>query len=145
MKEYKFYGANNANCKPLSNEYSVKDPKDLYDVLNYVWSKETCAPRMQDRWSIDNKTLGQCSITAFLVQDIFGGIVYGVPLGDGNFHCYNVIGNNKFDLTSEQFGNIVLDYSDKYIQTREEHFKKEEKYQRYLLLKQNLKKQLEKK
>ena len=145
MKEYKFYGANNANCKPLSNEYNVKDPKDLYDVLNYVWSKETCAPRMQDRWSIDNKTLGQCSITAFLVQDIFGGIVYGVPLGDGNYHCYNVIGNNKFDLTSEQFGNTVLDYSDKFIQTREEHFKKEEKYQRYLLLKQNLKKQLEKK
>ena len=108
-----------------------------------MWKKETCAPRMQNDWSLDNITLGQCSITAFLVQDIFGGLVYGVKLKDGNFHCYNVIGNAKFDLTSEQFKEEILDYSDKYIQLREEHFKKEEKHNRYLLLKEGLKKYLE--
>ncbi len=145
MREYKFYGASNSDCKPINNDFNVKSPKDLYDALSNVWSKKTCAPRMQDKWSVQNKTLGQCSITAFLVQDIFGGLVYGVPLDDGNFHCYNVIGDNKFDLTSEQFGNIKLDYSDKYIQTREAHFKKEEKYQRYLLLKKKLKEYLKKK
>ena len=133
-----FYGADNCDCKPIVDNITIKNPKELYDVLQGAWKKETCAPRMQDRWSIDNKTLGQCSITAFLVQDLFGGNVYGVKLPDGNFHCFNVIGKSLFDLTSEQFQNEVLTYTLDYPQSRENHFKKEEKYQRYLLLKKEV-------
>jgi len=84
------------------------------------------------------KTIGQCSITAFLVQDIFGGLVYGVPLEDGNYHCFNVIGNIVFDLTSEQFGERKLDYKNVVLQKREDHFSKLEKYERYLFLKRSL-------
>lgn len=135
---YAFYGADNCDCKPIVDNITIKNPKELYDVLQGAWKKETCAPRMQDRWSIDNKTLGQCSITAFLVQDLFGGNVYGVKLPDGNFHCFNVIGKSLFDLTSEQFQNEVLTYTLDYPQSRENHFKKEEKYQRYLLLKKEV-------
>ena len=83
-------------------------------------------------------TLGQCSITSFLVQDIYGGDVYGIPLGDGNFHCFNKIGDVIFDLTSEQF-KYILDYDNVVLQYRENHFKKEEKYNRYILLKAKLK------
>ena len=100
---------------------------------------ETCAPRMREKWSKNNMTLGQCSITAFLVQDIFGGKVYGIKRPDGNFHCYNVIGGVKFDLTSEQFGDEVLVYEDNPEQFREVHFAKEEKRLRYELLKKRLK------
>lgn len=135
---YVFYGADNCDCKPIVDNITIKNPKELYDVLQGAWKKETCAPRLQDRWSIDNKTLGQCSITAFLVQDLFGGNVYGVKLPDGNFHCFNVIGKSLFDLTSEQFQNEVLTYTLDYPQSRENHFKKEEKYQRYLLLKKEV-------
>ena len=90
---------------------------------------------MRKQWNKDNPTLGQCSITAFLVQDIFGGTVYGVPLGDGNFHCYNVVGDIVFDLTSEQFGVEQLSYTLENPQSRETHFQKEEKRLRYELLK----------
>lgn len=138
MMIYKFYGANNCNVSPIVDNLNIKNPKELYDVLLTCWKKETCAPRMQDKWSQENKTLGQCSITAFLVQDLFGGLVYGVKLEDGNYHCFNVIGKAIFDLTSEQFGNIELDYSLNYPQTREIHFKKEEKYARYLALKKDV-------
>ena len=62
---------------------------------------------------VENMTLGQCSITAFLAQDIFGGDVYGVLRSGGNYHCYNVIGDCVFDLTSEQFGDEVLSYVDR--------------------------------
>ena len=134
MKEYKFYGHENANIK---DELGLT-PKDYYDLLSKIWSKDTCAPRMRDRWSNDNKTLGQCSITAFLMQDIYGGDVYGVPLGDGNFHCFNVIGDILFDLTSEQFGNTILNYDSCPIQKRDIHFKKEEKKLRYEYLKNEL-------
>uniref|UniRef100_UPI0004801CC7 YunG family protein n=1 Tax=Eubacterium cellulosolvens TaxID=29322 RepID=UPI0004801CC7 len=104
-----------------------------------VWCAETCAPRMRANWTRENRTMGQCSITAFLAQDIFGGKVYGIERSGGNFHCYNVIGDCKFDLTSEQFGEEVLDYTDNPEQFREVHFAKEEKRLRYELLKRRLK------
>ena len=104
----------------------------------HVWCRETCAPRMQQDWSEENRTLGQCSITAFLAQDIFGGKVWGVPLGDGNYHCFNAADGCVFDLTSEQFGDEKLDYSLLYEQKREEHFQKPEKKERYGKLKAKL-------
>ena len=139
MKNYKFYGHNTVSVKPINEQFNtVKDQRHLYDLLSQVWSKETCAPRMQKDWSKDNMTLGQCSITSFLVQDIFGGEVYGVPLEDGNYHCFNKIGDVIFDLTSEQFGNVLLDYEHVKKQDREEHLSNQDKYERYLLLKGNL-------
>ena len=93
---------------------------------------------MRERWSADNPTLGQCSITAFLAQDIYGGKVFGVPLKDGNFHCYNVVGNCVFDLTSEQFLPEKLSYEGNPEQFREVHFSKAEKFERYKLLKEGL-------
>ena len=137
--EYKFYGWKTATVKPINNTYpSINSPRDLYDVLSEIWSAETCAPRMRDRWTFDNKTLGQCSITAFLAQDIFGGKVYGILRDGGNYHCYNVIGNCVFDLTSEQFSDEKLVYENNPEQFREIHFAKEEKRQRYEFLKKVL-------
>ena len=98
---------------------------------------------MRDNWTKENMTLGQCSITAFLAQDIFGGKVYGILRGGGNYHCYNVIGDCRFDLTSEQFGDEVLDYENNPEQFREVHFVKEEKRLRYEYLKAELKKYTE--
>ena len=124
------------------NIQKIKDQRHLYDLLSNLWSEQTCAPRMRKDWNKNNKTLGQCSITAFLVQDIFGGEVYGVPLGDGNYHCFNKVGDVVFDLTSEQFCDTKLDYQNVVLQSRDVHFAKEEKYQRYLYLKEQLKKSL---
>lgn len=88
--------------------------------------------------------IGTAAITAFLAQDIFGGEVYGILRPDGNYHCYNVVGECVFDLTSEQFGGEVLSYEDNPVQLREVHFAKEEKRLRYEYLKEALKKELEK-
>ncbi|MBO4426846.1 MAG: hypothetical protein J5776_07535 [Clostridiales bacterium] len=141
MKEYKFYGHETAGGpKPLTDDLDwLHSPIDLYDALaDGLWRRETCAPRMQDEWTPENMTLGQCSITAFIVQDLFGGEVYGILRPGGNYHCYNVIGDAKFDLTSEQFGEEAKDlvYDDVNLQTREVHFEKEEKKARYEYLKQ---------
>ncbi len=136
---YAFYGWETANTIPVDPAYpTIRSPKDLYDVLSELWCRETCAPRMRSQWTPENKTMGQCSITAFLVQDIFGGKVYGIPREGGSFHCYNVIGNCCFDLTSEQFGDEKLVYENNPEQFREVHFAKEEKRLRYELLKKML-------
>ena len=131
---YKFYGWENA----LITDERGLTPRDYYDILSDIWCAETCAPRMRDGWSTENKTLGQCSITSFLMQDIYGGKVLGVPLGDGNFHCFNVVGDCVFDLTSEQFGEEKLCYEGCPEQERGVHFQKAEKKARYEELKARL-------
>ena len=134
MEKYSFYGWENA----VILDDSGRTPRDYYDLLTDIWCIETCAPRMRKDWSSKNPTLGQCSITAFLMQDIYGGKVFGVLLGDGNYHCFNVVGDCVFDLTSEQFGDQILDYGNASEQYRELHFAKEEKKQRYEYLSQKL-------
>lgn len=136
---YKFYGWEQADVPAVTEEYrGIKTPLDLYDALSDIWCAETCAPRMRGEWTPENKTLGQCSITAFLAQDIFGGKVYGILRPDGNYHCYNVAGGCVFDLTSEQFGEEALVYEGNPEQSREVHFAKEEKRLRYEYLKNKL-------
>ena len=143
--EYRFYGADDCEVSALNDVYpGIRDPKDLYTALSGIWAEDTCAPRMRRDWKRKHPSYGQCSITAFLVQDIFGGRVYGVPLEDGNFHCFNVAEGHVFDLTSEQFDrrlNYTLDHE----QFREIHFSKKEKEERYELLKKRLKEYCEKK
>lgn len=136
--EYKFYRNSDKTVKSINERYAqIKSQFDMYDYLTKAWSRETCAPRLRDKWSEENRTCGQCSITSFLVQDIFGGEVYGIGLGDGNFHCFNVIDDVVFDLTSEQFEK-KLDYSICEKQNREVHFAKTEKKERYELLKKTV-------
>lgn len=140
MKAYQFYGWEQATVPAISGEYAgIQTPQMLYDALCRIWCAETCAPRLRAQWRAENPTWGQCSITAFLAQDIFGGAVYGVLRPQGNYHCYNVIGGCVFDLTSEQFGDELLCYTGNPEQSRAVHFAKEEKRLRYELLRRKLK------
>lgn len=142
--EYHFYGWETAgNVKAKNRIYSgINTPLDLYDALSHIWCADTCAPRMREEWTAENKTMGQCSITAFLAQDIFGGDVYGTKTKNGSIHCYNVVDGYTFDLTSEQFGEEAKDlvYEGNELQSRDSamHFLKEEKRLRYEYLKREL-------
>lgn len=137
--EYRFYGWEHADMPPANPRYvRVKTPRDLYDLLSGLWCAKTCAPRLRAQWSPEDRTLGQCSITAFLAQDIFGGKVFGILRPGGNFHCYNVVSGRAFDLTSEQFSDCTLDYTENPEQFREVHFAADEKRLRYELLKARL-------
>ena len=139
---YKFYGNDTRPLSPKAEYAKVTDQRRLYDLLSEVWCAYTCAPRLRPEWSAENKTLGQCSITAFLAQDIFGGEVYGIPLEGGGYHCYNAVDDVVFDLASEQFGGKPLRFDRKNPQSREAHFADAEKYERYLYLKAELLKKL---
>ena len=140
LAAYGFAGWETADTPAETGEYAgIRTPKDLYNALWHVWRAETCTPRMRAEWSEDNRTLGQCAVTAFLAQDIFGGKVFGIPLEDGGFHCYNEAGGCKFDLTSEQFGGRKLAYEKNPEQLRDVHFRREEKRARYEELKRALK------
>ena len=128
--EYKFYGWENADCESICADFSG-NPRDLYDALSEIWCAGTCAPRLRERWTSENKTLGQCSITAFLVQDIFGGKVFGIERPDGNFHCYNVVGERVLDLTGEHVGDTSLVCDNNREPFRGVHFKNAVKFHSY--------------
>ena len=130
-----FWGSDKGRCPALTSLPGIRTPRDLYRALLRCWSEETCASSMRHCWSEDNPTLGQCSITAFIVQDIFGGQVRGVVLENGFVHCYNAVGDCVFDLTSEQFGGEIPRYGDDPEQRREDHFARQpEKLTRYKAL-----------
>ncbi len=137
-----YYGHENSNqIHALNQMYKgIDTPDDLYNALMNVWCEYSCTPRLRSQWTSKNITLGQCSITAFLAQDIFGGKVFGILMQEGNYHCYNVVNNIAFDLTSEQFENEELSYVNNPEQSREIHFARREKQERYEYLKDELKK-----
>ena len=141
---YRYYGNEVTGISKITDEYpGIETPRDLYDAMSHIWCEYSCAPRYRAEWSPENMTIGQCSITSFLVQDIFGGKVYGVPREEGVFHCFNIVDGKKFDITSEQYGDEVLTYTDEYEQSREEHFSNQDKYERYRYLCDELKKYCE--
>lgn len=136
-----YYNAGHKELKAINSVYpGIETPDDLYEALMKCWTRETCTERLRHKWSENNKTAGQCAVTAFLVQDIFGGEIYEMKTARG-LHCYNVIDGVAIDLACEQFGENAknLVYENNPIQPpRDERMSQPGKKERYELLKQNL-------
>lgn len=137
---YNYYGAEHQILLKNHLYNGVENIHQLYDALTHCWTKETCTSRLRHKWSEQDYTCGQCAITAFIVQDVFGGDIYEVPLETGGVHCFNIVDGKAVDLASEQFGDKVkdLDYAHATIQDREFRMQEPEKKERYELLKSNL-------
>lgn len=78
-------------------------------ALQKSWSAETSN---SGDWSIGNPSLGQCAITACIIQDYFGGeIVNSIVIlqnGDKISHYLNLIDGKYIDLTSQQFNEGAI-------------------------------------
>ena len=109
--KYNFYGWRDCDVSPVNKDFvGIDSPTAMYEALLGIWCEYTCAPRLREKWSKENITLGQCSV-----------------------------GDTVFDLTSEQFGDEILDYSTGVEQNRGTHFEDKEKKQRYDYLRTQLK------
>lgn len=71
--------------------------------LEKAWCRETAHPSYRDKWSGDNPSVGQCLVTALVIQDEYGGDIYSCKVG-GNSHFVNIINERIIDKTTEQFG-----------------------------------------
>ena len=112
---------------------------ELKEFLSYSWSKDTCSPGLRNEWNEDNPSLGQCAITALIVNDIFGGKIMRCMASSGS-HYYNLIDDKIVDLTVEQFLGEIPGYNEGQERTREYLLSNEDTKNRYLLLKNNLEK-----
>jgi hypothetical protein len=82
---------------------------DLERALRASWSERTCDPVDLETWSADNPALGQCGVSAAVIQDYLGGelLVAEVSNADGSrqgVHYWNLLPDGgELDLTREQF------------------------------------------
>jgi hypothetical protein len=76
-------------------------PAALYERLKSAWSKDSSGS-----WTADNPAKGQCSVTALVVHDIFGGDILKTRTPGGT-HFYNRIGGSKWDMTVSQFDRPI--------------------------------------
>ena len=111
--------------------------RELKHLLIQTWNLETCSPGLRDKWSEENPSLGQCAITALIVNDFFGGKIMRCMASSGS-HYYNIIDDELVDLTVEQFLGETPQYGEGQERTREYLLSNEDTKNRYLLLKSNL-------
>ena len=81
------------------------DRNRLYNIFKKCWSIESST-----KWEKTNPAKGQCSVTALVIHDIFGGIILKTKV-NGVWHFYNSVNNQVLDLTSGQF-DTPIDYQD---------------------------------
>ena len=78
---------------------------DLLERFQSAWSTETSS-----KWRSDNPACGQCSVTALVVQDLVGGHILKTSV-EGQWHFYNSVDGQRFDLTDTQFERPI-EYQD---------------------------------
>lgn len=119
---------------------------ELEKALQKSWSKETSY--LPDEWNHANAALGQCAVTALIVNDFFGGdIVWAdalLPDGQMVSHYFNVIDGKVVDLTRSQFpqGTSIPEGREKkkgFGSTREFMVSSENTKKRYELLRERVK------
>ncbi|MEM8532218.1 MAG: hypothetical protein AAGF95_15340 [Chloroflexota bacterium] len=86
----------------------------LIDALKSSWSLESSS-----KWTQDNPALGQCGVTALVVQDVLGGEILKTKYGE-IWHFYNLIDDEPVDFTKSQFAKPIV-YSN-HVSNREEAF-----------------------
>ena len=86
-------------------------PPAFFDEIRNSWSKDTAYPKCADQWDKCNPSLGQCAVTALIVQDRLGGII---KFNRPNNHFFNEIRGKVVDLTIDQFlrQGVEIDFSD---------------------------------
>ncbi len=79
----------------------MRTPADLLPSLFGAWSRATGG-----KWKEDSPACGQCSASALVVQDLFGGEIPKTRI-NGAWHFYNRIRSSRFDFTESQFGGPI--------------------------------------
>ena len=85
-----------------------EDLDKFFGVLLKSWVK-----RDEDYDFNNDPAHNQCTVTAMVAQDVFGGEILALSMPGGGTHYLNLIGGDVVDFTSDQFTShgIQLDYS----------------------------------
>jgi len=105
-----------------------------------AWCRETAHPAYRNKWTEDNPSVGQCLVTALVIQERYGGDIYSCKVGSCS-HFINIIDERIVDKTAAQFGdtdNIKYLAGSFKLRTRSSLLKSKGVKERYELLKARL-------
>lgn len=108
---------------------------DVTSRLRQAWCRETSS--VPGLWTPENPALGQCAVTALIVQDIFGGELVRGHVHKAS-HYWNRIDGYNIDFTKEQFGRYYKDLVEDGVRTREYLLSNANTYERYYTLRYRL-------
>ena len=104
---------------------------DLFDSIRKSWDVETCYPPLQHKWSPHLPELGQCAVTALLIQERLGGIIV---FNKKYHHYWNILPEaGEIDLTRKQFEGVDVMRIDGYKEI-DYFIKNDDTYSRFVLL-----------
>lgn len=75
--------------------------EQIHEILKLCWSIKTSS-----KYEASNPAKGQCSVTALLIYNQFGGSILKTKV-NGQWHFYNKIEDQIVDFTSEQFSDPI--------------------------------------
>ncbi|OLO26574.1 hypothetical protein BTA37_27635 [Priestia megaterium] len=75
--------------------------ENVRDALYKSWSLESSS-----KWMRKNPAIGQCGVTALVVNDLFGGEIVKT-MCTGDWHFYNKLNGVRYDFTEEQFSEAI--------------------------------------
>lgn len=110
---------------------------EVCKIVSMSFNKDTCYPALRDKWCEENRTLGQCAITALVLNDFLGGKIMRCESETGS-HYYNLINDQIVDLTVSQFNNLP-NYQISTERSREYLLSNEDTKNRYKLLLERVK------
>ena len=73
----------------------------IHSQLLRAWGLDTSST-----WQAGNPALGQCSVTALVIQDCLGGEILKTDV-NGAWHFYNEINGKRIDFTMSQFDRPI--------------------------------------
>jgi len=114
----------------------------LFEILLECYGPDTTSPGARPNYDIaSDPTYGQCSVTALIVNDLFGGTIRHIGQHGADFsHYFNEIDGEYYDLTSNQFAAIGLkpEYEPNEIMSRDYCLNNPDTKQRYEILKKRV-------
>ena len=110
---------------------------EVCEIVSMSFSKDTCYPSLREKWTLENKTLGQGAVAALVLNDFLGGKIMRCESESGS-HYYNLINDKIVDLTVSQFKTLP-NYETGIERTREYLLSNEDTKKRYKLLLERVK------
>jgi hypothetical protein len=83
----------------------------LAEAIREAWSAETS---VDERWHGERPSLGQCAVTALVIQDYLGGDLLRADVGGVSHYWNRLPGGAEIDLTRDQF----TQFSPRQVETR---------------------------
>jgi len=75
--------------------------QELQDAIAAAWQQETSND--PERWTSENPALGQCAVTALVVQDFLHGALLRTVVNDVSHYWNELPSGEELDLTRHQF------------------------------------------